>query len=123
MSEQNHSGSPTWLRVACGLALTFGLAYLAWLIKKSIYGATLPFGISGSTLEYPIWAALLGIALNLILRLFKGDDYIRPGVKTEFFLKIGLVLLGAGINLKLLVTAAGIRIIIGSATRMTRAIT
>jgi uncharacterized membrane protein YadS len=107
MTQEASFKSPAWLRILSGLALTFGLAGLAWLIKKNIYDVTLPFGVSGSTLEYPIWAALLGIAANLVLRPFRGDDYIRPGIKTEFFLKIGLVLLGAGINLKLLVSSAG----------------
>jgi uncharacterized membrane protein YadS len=40
------------------------------------------------------------------MRPFKANEFIRPGVKMEFFLKTGLVLLGAGINLKLLGTAA-----------------
>jgi len=58
-------------------------------------------------LEFPIWAVLLGVIVNFILRPFKANDFIRPGVRMEFFLKTGLVLLGTSINLKLLATAAG----------------
>ncbi len=99
--------SPQWLRTLTGLALTFILAILAWLLTKTVYGISLPFGIPGKVLEYPIWAVLLGIVANLFLRPFKANEFIQPGVKTELFLKTGLVLLGTGINLKLLVTAAG----------------
>jgi uncharacterized integral membrane protein (TIGR00698 family) len=106
MSQENSDKSPVWLRVLAGLVLTFGLALLAWWVTKRVYAVTLPFSIPGKVLEYPIWAVLLGIAVNLILRPFKGNDFIRPGVHMEFFLKTGLVLLGTSINLKLLATAA-----------------
>ncbi len=101
------SRSPLWLRILTGLVLTLGLALLAWWITKKVYATTLPFHIPGKVLEYPIWAVLLGIAANLVLRPFKANEFIRPGVRMEFFLKTGLVLLGASINLQLLGTAAG----------------
>ncbi len=106
MNESTSSDRYSWLRILSGLALTVGLAVLAWLLTKKVYAVTLPFNIPGKVLEFPIWGALLGIAANLILRPFKGNDFIRPGVRMEFFLKTGLVLLGASINLKLLGTAA-----------------
>jgi uncharacterized integral membrane protein (TIGR00698 family) len=106
MSEKNATDRLNWLRFLTGLALVVALSVLAWWISKKVYATTLPFGIPGKTMEFPIWAVLLGIAANLVLRPFKGHDFVRPGVRTEFFLKTGLVLLGAGINLKLLATAA-----------------
>ncbi len=96
-----------WLRILAGLALTLALSVLAWWITKKVYDVTLPFGIPGKVLEFPIWGVLVGIVANLILRPFKGQEFIRPGVRMELFLKIGLVLLGTSINLKLLATAAG----------------
>ena len=107
MSEIKPSNRSTWLRFLTGLLLTLALAILAWWITKKVYAVTLPFNIPGKVLEFPIWAVLLGIIVNIILRPFKGNDFIRPGVRMEFFLKTGLVLLGASINLKLLATAAG----------------
>jgi uncharacterized integral membrane protein (TIGR00698 family) len=107
MPEENSVSSRAWLRVAIGLTLTVILAVLAWWITKQVYDHTLLFNISGKTLEYPIWAVAVGIGANLVLRLFHGQEWIRPGVRTELFLKIGLVLLGAGIDLHLLATAAG----------------
>ena len=106
MSEKNATDRLNWLRFLAGLALVVALSVLAWWITRKVYATTLPLGIPGKVLEYPIWAVLLGIAVNLVLRPYKGNDFIRPGVRTEFFLKTGLVLLGAGINLKLLATTA-----------------
>lgn len=45
-------------------------------------------------LEYPLWAALLGLTANAVLRLTRTYDFVKPAVRTELFLKIGLVLLG-----------------------------
>ncbi|HTX90209.1 MAG TPA: putative sulfate exporter family transporter [Anaerolineales bacterium] len=107
MAEKNSSSRLNWLRVSSGLLLTVLLSLLAWWITRKVYALTLPLGIPGKVLEYPIWAALLGILGNLLLRPFKGHEFIRPGIRMEFFLKTGLVLLGTSINLKLLATAAG----------------
>jgi uncharacterized membrane protein YadS len=107
MPNMDSKPLPSWLRFLAGFLLVFLLAVLAWWLTKRIYALSLPFGIPGKVLEYPIWAVLLGILGNLLLRPFGGQEFICPGVRTELFLKIGLVLLGAGINLKLLVLAAG----------------
>ena len=96
-----------WLRFLAGLALVLALSILAWWITKKVYAVTLPFGIPGKVFEYPIWAVVVGILANLVLRLFKARDYFKPGIRTELFLKIGLVLLGTSINLNLLITTAG----------------
>ncbi len=90
-----------------GGAIVLALAILAWWITSLVYQAKLPLGIPGKALEYPLWAALLGLLGNFILWRVGWRQKIKPGVRTELFLKIGLVLLGAGINLSLLVNAAG----------------
>ncbi len=56
-------------------------------------------GVGKNPLEYPLIAALLGLLVNGILRLTRSYDFIRPAVRTELFLKIGLVLLGARISM------------------------
>lgn len=103
---ENKTSSPQWLRVVSGLIVVLLLSILAWWVTKQVYAAELPLGIPGKALEYPLWAALAGIVGNLFVRLFKIREFIRPGVRTELFLKIGLVLLGAGTNLALIGTAA-----------------
>ena len=95
------------LRVIAGLVTVLILSVAAWWITQQVYKIQLPLGIPGKTLEYPLWAALAGLAGNLILRITRLQDTVRPGIRTELFLKIGLILLGTGINLKLIVSAAG----------------
>jgi len=95
------------LQFVSGLLFVFALGLLAWKVTKSVYALTLPFDIPGKVLEFPIWAVLMGLLGNGLLKLLGAKDFVRPGVRTEFFLKVGLVLLGTGINLSLLVTAAG----------------
>jgi uncharacterized integral membrane protein (TIGR00698 family) len=50
-------------------------------------------------LEYPLWAAALGLLGNAVLRVTKTHTWARPAMRTELFLKIGLVLLGTRINI------------------------
>jgi uncharacterized membrane protein YadS len=90
-----------------GLAIVVALAILARWLKIQVYGVKdIGFGIPGSTLEYPLWAALLGLIANAVLKGVKLYDFTKPGFRTELFLKIGLVLLGAGISFKVIITAA-----------------
>lgn len=90
-----------------GLLIVGILSVIAWRLTKLVYGMELPLGIPGNALEYPLWAALVGLAGNVLLKLTNTHAQVQPGIRTELFLKIGLVLMGAGINLSLLATAAG----------------
>ncbi|MCB9146646.1 MAG: putative sulfate exporter family transporter [Anaerolineales bacterium] len=92
---------------AAGMLTTFVLAYAAWLVSNQVYGMKLPFGIPGKVLEYPLWGALIGMAGNALLKLTGRHEIIQNGIRTELFLKIGLILLGAGISFKTVLTAAG----------------
>ena len=67
-------------------------------------------GIARS-IEFPVYAIALGLLGNIVLSKLALRDALSRGFRTEFFIKTGLVLLGASINLKLLVTAAGPAII------------
>ncbi|MFH2102217.1 MAG: putative sulfate exporter family transporter [Chloroflexota bacterium] len=93
--------------VLMGFLLVLALAFLARGIKLLVYDVQLPYGIPGRVLEYPLWAALLGLLANLALRLTGIYDRLSSGFRTEFFLKVGLVLLGATINFATIITAAG----------------
>jgi uncharacterized membrane protein YadS len=96
-----------------GLALVVVLAFIARWAKIQVYGASLPFGIPGKVLEYPLWAAIIGLVVNWILKTVNAYDFLKPGFRTELFLKIGLVMLGAGISFKVIITAAAGAIIQG----------
>ncbi|MGW4096670.1 YeiH family protein [Mycobacterium sp. NPDC004974] len=63
------------------------------------------------SVEFPFYAIALGLIGNAILAKFALRDALSQGFRTEFFIKAGLVLLGASINLKVLATAAGPAII------------
>jgi uncharacterized integral membrane protein (TIGR00698 family) len=90
-----------------GLALMVALAFLAHWLKVQVYGVNLPFGIPGKVLEYPLWAALIGVIANGILKAVGFYERLKAGFRTELFLKIGLVLLGATINFEKILSAAG----------------
>lgn len=64
-----------------------------------------------NAIEFPIYAIALGLIGNVVLSRLALRDALAAGFRTEFFIKTGLVLLGASINLKVLVTAAGPAII------------
>jgi uncharacterized integral membrane protein (TIGR00698 family) len=95
------------LKTLSGFIIVIVLSVFAWLITNQVYGVKLPFGMPGKALEYPLWGALVGLAGNAVLKVTKMHDAVRKGIRTELFLKIGLVLLGAGISFKTIATAAG----------------
>jgi len=65
----------------------FSLAFLAaWVGKYTLF---LNWG-----LETVLWALVLGLAVGNIWRI---PEWLKAGIQTEFFIKIGLVLLGAEI--------------------------
>ena len=51
--------------------------------------------------EYPIWALLVGM---LISNTIGTPSFLRPAIRTELYIKTGLVLLGAGVLLSRLLT-------------------
>lgn len=106
-SERLQSKSLKILRFLAGLGLVVLLAFLARWLKLQVYAFQLPFGIPGKVLEYPLWAAMIGIMANILLKMVRVHQWLSPGFRTELFLKIGLVLLGATISFKTIVTAAG----------------
>jgi uncharacterized membrane protein YadS len=107
--KQEKSAGTGTVNFLVGFALVLVLAFLARWLKGQVYGVESLFGlgIPGKVLEFPLWAALLGLIANPILKSLKVFEYAKPGFRTELFLKIGLVLLGAGISFKVIVTAAG----------------
>jgi uncharacterized membrane protein YadS len=99
--------SSAWPGPLAGLAVVVLLAFLAYTIKLAVYDLKgLPLGIPGSALEYPLWAALVGLLCNALLKALKVYNALQPGFRTELFLKVGLVLLGITINFKLIAEAA-----------------
>jgi len=97
--KKNTSGF--YIGLAVVLVLCFATRYVYNIVKPM----TLPGGIPGAVLEYPIWAAVIGLLFNWIFKATNVHERLMPGFKTELFLKIGLILLGAKVSFKVLVTA------------------
>lgn len=95
------------LMVLLGLFFSIGRYFLGESIKKylvafpAVFGvATLAFFLGNHTfakawgLEYVLWAILIGIVISNTVGTPK---WIMPAVQTEYYIKTGLVLLGATI--------------------------
>jgi uncharacterized integral membrane protein (TIGR00698 family) len=67
------------------------LAVLALLTNRLV-------AVSPKALEYPLWAVVLGLGANLALSVAGVREKVNQAFRTELFLKVGLVLLGAGVN-------------------------
>lgn len=102
---------PAWT-AGLGVLAVLVLAAVARFLEKGV-----PGWFTGSDLakavEYPVYAIALGLLGNALLTVTGLRDRLAGGFRTEFFIKTGLVLLGASINLKVIVTAAGPAIVQG----------
>lgn len=99
--------SPGW--TLAGLLIVFTLAGIVRLLTEWLPGASEGTGFArvAKSIEYPVYAIALGFAGNAILSLTGVRERMTAAFRTEFFIKIGLVLLGATINFAIVVRAAG----------------
>jgi uncharacterized integral membrane protein (TIGR00698 family) len=58
------------------------------------------------SIDFPVYAIALGLIGNLALLALGLRETLAAAFRTEFFIKTGVVLLGASVNLSLIVTAA-----------------
>ena len=67
--KQEKAAGPGTVNFLVGFALVVVLAFLARWLKGQVYGIESLFGlgIPGKVLEFPLWAALLGLIANPIL--------------------------------------------------------
>ncbi len=93
--ESQASSKTTGLIV--GLILVILFAFIIAELDAGISAWFKGRGIGKNPFEYPLVAAILGLIVNGILRATKTHDFVLPAVKTEFFLKVGLVLMGSKI--------------------------
>src|SRR5690606_28290134 len=66
-----------------------------------------PFSRIADSIEFPVYAIALGLLGNVVLTRLAVREALAGGFRTEFFIKTGLMLLGASVKLQVLVTAAG----------------
>ena len=90
-----------------GFALLLALTVLVAELDRLIADTFKAQGVARNPLEYPLTAVLIGLAANGLLRLTRLYEHVRRAFRTEFYLKIGLVLLGVRVSLgDLLATGA-----------------
>ncbi|WP_378731230.1 YeiH family protein [Nocardia brasiliensis] len=100
---------PTVGAVVAGIAVVVVLGALTRYFDTQVprWAADTPFTRVAKSIEFPVYAIAIGLLGNVVLAKLALRDRLSAGFRTEFFIKTGVVLLGASINLKILVTAAG----------------
>jgi uncharacterized integral membrane protein (TIGR00698 family) len=94
---------------AAGVAVVVLLGAIVRWLEQNIPDLTegTAFGDVAGAVEYPVYAILLGLLGNVVLTRTGLRERLDGGFRTEFFIKTGLVLLGASINIAVIVAAAG----------------
>ncbi len=87
-----------------GLVMLVALTLLVAELDRGIANFFRDHDVSQNPFEYPLTAALIGLTANAMLKLTGAYTFVRPAVRTELYLKIGVVLLGAKISFGDLVT-------------------
>ncbi|MEO8570318.1 MAG: putative sulfate exporter family transporter [Chloroflexota bacterium] len=59
------------------------------------------------SIEFPVYAIVIGLVAGAVLGALGVREALSAAFRTEFFIKVGLVLLGASINLAVIARAAG----------------
>jgi uncharacterized membrane protein YadS len=92
-----------------GVAAVLVLGDLARYLEQTVPTATkgTAFGEIAAAIEYPVYAVALGLLGNVVLTQLGLRARLVRGLRTEFFIKTGLVLLGGSINFAVIVSAAG----------------
>ncbi|MDL2272685.1 YeiH family protein, partial [Desulfovibrio sp. OttesenSCG-928-I05] len=91
----------------CGLIFSIGIKFMGFSVPKYLIGFTFIFGIGvlafflGNQVTFrkygvgsEAWAIILGL---LIANTVGTPSFAKPAVQTEFYIKTGLVLLGASV--------------------------
>jgi uncharacterized membrane protein YadS len=86
-----------------GAAVLIVLVLLVAEIDQAIASVFRANGFTSNPLEYPLTAVVLGLLANGLFRLLGLRWILKPALRTELFLKVGLVLLGASVSLGSLV--------------------
>jgi len=92
-----------------GVVVVLVLGGLVRVLDQTVPAATkgTAFGGIAAAIEYPVYAIAIGLLGNVALTRLGLRDRLAGGFRTEFFIKTGLVLLGASINFAVIVSAAG----------------
>ncbi len=92
-----------------GLVVVVALAWLVSVLTDLVPDLTEGTGVGkvAKSIEYPVYAIALGFLGNAVLSLIGVRRRMAAAFRTELFIKVGLVLLGATVNFAIVVRAAG----------------
>ncbi|THV24250.1 YeiH family protein [Glycomyces paridis] len=107
--EPSGPSRPHWAFAALGVLIVLVLGALTRFLEQSVpeWAAGSALADVAAAVEYPVYAIALGLLGGLVISLTRLRDKVSGGFRTEFFIKTGLVLLGASINLSVIARAAG----------------
>ncbi len=74
-------------KFSLGFPVVYVLAWLSMFIAGN-------YTVTYWGLEYVLWALMLGLFISNVIGI---PDWLKEGVRTEYYIKTGLVILGAGI--------------------------
>jgi len=94
------------IRAAVSLAIVIALVWLTRFLDANV-PKWLPEQEWIKAVEFPVYAILVGLAGGAVLGLLGLRGRLNMAFRTEFYIKTGLVLLGASINLAIIAKAAG----------------
>ncbi len=98
------------LRLLPGIALLFVIGYAGKLIEQAIRNYGTANHVSLPNIEYVLWAILIGMIISNTIGVAK---IFKPGIATyEFWLKLGIVLLGARFVLGDVLKLGGVSLIL-----------
>jgi uncharacterized integral membrane protein (TIGR00698 family) len=92
--------------VVTSIVIVLGLAALVRSIDLNLAG-WFPGVTWLPSIEFPVYAIAIGLAGGAVLGALGLRERLNTAFRTEFFIKVGLVLLGASINLAVIARAAG----------------
>jgi uncharacterized integral membrane protein (TIGR00698 family) len=93
-------------RAAISLVIVLALAWLTRYLEATV-PTWLPDQEWVKSIEFPVYAILVGLVGGAVLARSGVRERLNMAFRTEFFIKTGLVLLGASINLAVIARAAG----------------
>src|SRR5208282_5700371 len=102
--------STKFLRLLPGVALLAAIGFAGKLLEKNMNAYAKAHHFPFSNIEYVLWAILIGLVISNVFGL---AQIFRPGVATyEFWLKGGIVLLGARFLLGDVVKLGGVSLVL-----------
>ena len=72
----------------------YAVAFLGLFVLTCVVRLISSQVIFSKYLEYAFWALILGLVISNLLKV---PDWLKPAIQTEFYIKTGLVLMGASV--------------------------